>query len=266
MVSYNRGMNTLKKSIRQNVKCSFCGNLLWRVVWNYSQNRLISNFFCNNKCKGEWQRQQRELLGFTKEWLIDQYINKRKDANTIAREIGRDGKRVWEWLKDYKIPTRGRGGTTSPNCFKKGQPNPFKGRKHTLETRKKLSEIAKADGRVPYDPKIGPYQKGKYGPETTNWKGGITPERQSFYSTVEWAEAIKIVWTRDRGICQRCGKNHNTTTNRGKFHIHHIVSFMVKELRADPSNLILVCRKCHLWIHSSKNINKDFLRENADEH
>jgi hypothetical protein len=57
------------------------------------------------------------------------------------------------------------------------------------------------------------------------WKGGITPERQQFYSTEEWSDAVKGVWKRDNAICQNCKKHHNTTKSRGTFHIHHIVSF-----------------------------------------
>ena len=41
-----------------------------------------------------------------------------------------------------------------------------------------------------------------------------------------------------------------------KFNIHHIVSFANKDLRTDPNNLVLLCFKCHKWVHSKANKNK----------
>ena len=93
---------------------------------------------------------------------------------------------------------------------------------------------------------------GKTGEANPNWKGGVTPERQALYSSLEWAEVVKVVWARDKAICQRCGEP-------GK-HIHHIVSFAVPELRADADNLILLCRDCHSWVHSRKNTEGEFVK------
>lgn len=214
--------------------------------------------FCNNKCKGEYQR---TLKPVTKEWLIEHYVNQKLDTTQIAHIVNRDPKSVWNWLKDFGIPTRPRGGFTSPNCFKKGQKNLFEGRKHTKETKRRMSEMAKKEGRVPFDPEIGSYMKGRKGENTPGWKGGITPIRQSVYSSIEWIEAVKIVWKRDKAICQRCNKKHNTRGNRGTFHIHHIISFEIKKHRTDPNNLLLLCKKCHLWIHSKKNINHEYINE-----
>ncbi len=103
--------------------------------------------------------------------------------------------------------------------------------------------------------------KGRKGKETPSWKGGITPERQTVYSSEAWVEAVKKVWERDKAICQRCGKNHNQPKARGTFHIHHIVSFEVKKLRTSVDNLILFCAKCHRWVHGKKNVNKEFIGE-----
>lgn len=64
--------------------------------------------------------------------------------------------------------------------------------------------------------------------------------------TLEWKKARKFVWKRDGGICKDCG----TSKPRMQMHIHHIVSFQNKELRADPNNLILLCNDCHIKRHS----------------
>jgi thymidylate synthase (FAD) len=93
------------------------------------------------------------------------------------------------------------------------------------------------------------------------WKGGLTPERQALYASPEWVDAVKMVWARDNATCQKCGAHHNTAKSRGTFHIHHIVSFMVRELRADVDNLVLLCRDCHHWVHSKSNESKLFIKE-----
>lgn len=241
------------------VKCSQCGNRLTRVLWNYQKNRAVSDFFCDTKCKGLWQKSQREALGFDKKWLIGQYHDQGKSANQIAREIGRDPKRVWEWIRDYGLETRPRGTDYGQN-FQPGHESPMKGRTHTDETKDKIRAARIADGHVPYL-KDGKHWLKHDGAVSPAWKGGITPERQSFYATPEWADAVKAVWKRDNATCQKCGKHHNEAKNRGTFHIHHIVSFMVKELRSEPSNLVLLCKECHMWVHSKKNTKKEFIKE-----
>lgn len=252
-------MGAATVSVRGNVCCSQCGVDLIRVVWNYGCNRPIKEFFCNNTCKGNWQRHQRELLGFTKEWLYQKYITERLDCNKIAEIVKRDPKRVWEWLRDYEIPTRSRGAEGNPaTCFKTGERSRFFGCKHTPETRRRLKEMAIADGRVPFDPAVGSYMKGRSGPDTPNWKGGITPERQAFYSTPEWKAVIKPVWKRDNATCQRCGKR-NKRSERFAFDIHHIVGFEVRELRAVLSNLVLLCEECYYWVHSNDNTERVFV-------
>lgn len=244
-------------TVRKDVHCSFCDAPINRVAWNYGKNRAITTFFCNNECKGKWQVLQRENLGFTREWLVNEYITNGKSGDQIAKEIGRDPKRVWEWLVNYGIPTRPRG-TDYGNCFKKGMVSTFKGKSHTVEAKLKIREARVRDGGVPYL-KNGIHWLKHEGAVSPMWKGGITPERQAFYSSEEWSDAVKDVWKRDNAICQRCGKKHNQKTVRGTFHIHHVVSFKVKELRAKVSNLVLLCYECHKFVHSKKNINDEFL-------
>lgn len=221
----------------------------------------IANFFCDTKCKGSWQKAQREAKGFSREWLYEQYVLKQRSANDIAREVRRDSKRVWEWLRDYGIETRPRG-TDYGQCYKPGMKGTMLGKNHSPETCAKLSVIAKADGRKPWGKDNQPYWIGRTGKEHPSWRGGLTPERQAVYSSQEWVEAVKVVWARDNATCQQCHKHHSTAELRGTFHIHHIVSFMVRELRCEPSNLVLLCRDCHKWVHGKENTNKEWIKEN----
>lgn len=245
-------------SVRGVVCCSQCGASISRVLWNYAKARPITEFFCNNVCKASWQRGQREALGYTRAWLETEYIENRKGADQIAREIGRDPKRVWEWIRDYGIPRRPRG-TDYGNGFIKGQTSLFKGHKHTQEAKDAVRAKRLEDGHVPYM-KNGKHWLKHPGAVSPAWRGGVTPERQALYSSDAWKVAVKGVWARDLGICQRCGKSHNEG-HRGKFAIHHMIPFTYRPTRSDVDNLILVCRQCHLWIHSKKNQLKDFIQE-----
>lgn len=239
------------------VECTQCKKSILRITWNYAKQRPMTSFFCDNTCKGLWQKAQRENLGYTKEWLFNEYVTLGKSANEIASDIGRDSKRVWEWITDYGIETRKRGSVLE-NQFKKGEESIFKGMKHSDESKELIRKARLKDGRLPCMIN-GVHWLHHYNVRSPAWRGGITPERQAFYSSIEWRNVIKKVWERDNATCQRCGKHHNEAKNRGTFHIHHIVSFMVVNLRAELSNLVLLCKECHLFVHSKENKDKSFI-------
>lgn len=236
--------------IKEKVKCNYCKKEIERIPTKTGLH------FCDNNCKGKWQRLQREKQGYTKEWLIEEYINKGRSANDIAREIHKDPKRVWEWIKDYKIPTRPRGHNTD-QLIKDG--SLWKGKKHKKETKEKIRQARLKDGHVPYLVN-GQHWLKAYNAHPATYKGGITPERQGFYSSEEWKECIKAVWKRDNATCQRCGKWQDDD-RENKFHIHHIISFQNKETRASIDNLVLLCPNCHHWVHSNKNKKREFIKE-----
>lgn len=239
---------------RKDVNCNFCNKLINRQIWNYGKNQPIKNFFCDNKCKGSRQKLQRERLGYTKDWLFSEYIEKEKTANQIAREIGRDPKRVWEWLRDYEIPTRSRGSQDNGHHFKKGHDSAFKGMNHTKESKEKIRIKSIEDGRVPYLCNGIHWLHANKDRKPASYKGGIAGERQSYASTIPWKKASIAVWVRDNSTCQNCGKEKDFTFKKGDFHIHHIVPFsQSKELRSDLDNLILLCKVCHRWVHSKAN-------------
>lgn len=236
--------------------CEICGTHK-RKAWSASMPGRPR--FCCWDCKSESQRRARPV---TREWLEEKYITEGLDCVQIGKLVSRDPKSVWNWLKSWRIQTRPRG-VASPCKFKKGQRGGFSGHKHSVETKEKLRRAAIADGRRPYDPQVGPPFRGKRGAETPNWKGGVTPERQSLYSSPQWAEAVKAVWSRAGARCERCGVHHNTTESRGTFHVHHIESFAVTALRSDPSNLALLCRACHHFVHSKRNVDNEFIATSA---
>lgn len=168
--------------------------------------------------KGEHWREPKPY--WNKEWLENEYTNKQKTASEIASEWGITDNAICFWLNKHGIKTR----TVS-------------------ETRaiKYWGLPGKENGMY-----------GKIGEDNPNWKGGITDERQAFYSSHEWKRVARLVRKRDK-VCQKCGKKNC------KKDIHHIVSFLVVEERTNPNNLILLCKKCHCWVHSNQNTNKEFI-------
>ena len=81
----------------------------------------------------------------SKEWLINEYITKKRTCNDIAKELNKDPKTIWSWLRKNEIPTRSRGGDSSSGSFKKGS-NLWLGKKHKQETKDKISKGHK--GRI----------------------------------------------------------------------------------------------------------------------
>ena len=171
--------------------------------------------------KGQHWREHRPY--WEKDWLYNEYVVKGRSLGEIAAEYNITEPAIRFWARKHGIPTR----TTS-------------------EARKiKHWGVSGVENGM----------HGATGDKNPNWKGGVSPERQSLYSSQEWSDAVKFVWKRDNATCQRCGKQKLSDEC---FHIHHIITFAVKELRAAPSNLVLLCKECHNFVHSTKNINKEF--------
>jgi hypothetical protein len=130
---------------------------------------------------------------WNKKWLYSEYITKKKPAAQIAAEQGCKENNILYFLHKHGIPRRT---TQEVRQHKHWGP---RGKKNPMYNRR--------------------------GAKHPNWKGGITPERQAFYSSEEWAAVVKAVWKRDKGFCQRCGEKN---TKQGYMHIHHIVFFMCR--------------------------------------
>lgn len=181
-------------------------------------------------------------------------------ANDIAATVGRNSKRVWEWLKSDGVTTRPRGHDDRQH-FKPGH-SAGVGRKHSDDTKRKLREARIADGSKGLFRDDGSHVlKGRRGSDHPSWRGGGTPERQAFYASDEWKSACRVVWRRADARCERCGLDHRSVDRQAiKFHIHHIAGFSAfPDLRAQPDNLKLLCAPCHRWVHSRDNINNEML-------
>ena len=197
----------------------------------------------------------------TAQRLAELYTTQGLGCPQIGRLYERDPKTVLFRLRRAGIPTRKRGTDPALWFIKGGDPRSFSGTKHSVETKAKLA-IASKD-RKPWL-RNGVHWLHTVPPEQNpNWNGGSTPERQEFYRSGEWKAAVKAVWRRDNATCQCCGLDSRTVdrSTTDTFPIHHIVSFAVRELRAAVDNLVLLCRPCHLWVHSNANAEKKFIKE-----
>ena len=238
--------------------------------------------FCSRDCKGEFQRTQKPV---DKDWLYQKYVTEGLSTYQIGKLVDRNPKRVWEWLSDYGIDIRKREWDTVLS-----EHIPYHDKvwlSHQYLTQKKSSKQISEEQEVTENNilyflkrfgiktrEMTEIRKDKYwglpgeenpmfgkrGKETPNWKGGVTPERQSVYVSQEWKGCVKQVWKRDEGICQRCGVNKGNTNK--EFHIHHIKPFSSsRKDRTNVDNLVLLCKKCHNFVHSKKNLTNEYLKD-----
>lgn len=175
-----------------------------------------------------WRKPQ---LFREREWLTQNYVELRRSTGEIAADFGVTDAAILFWLRKHKITRRD---ISQARAIKHwglaGADNPMWNKRGELNPR---------------------------------WLGGVTPDRQEFYTSMEWKSACSLVWKRDKARCRRCDMYKDDSPDM-PFHIHHIVSFADKELRAEPLNLVLLCETCHHFIHSRKNVNHEYLQPKRD--
>lgn len=199
-------------------------------------------------------------MKLTQDELQTLYWDKGLSCVDIGAMVGRDPKTIWHWMKSYGMQTRPRGSDERQH-FKKGH-DICVGRIMTDAAKEKIRQSRIADGaKCLFRPNGDHVLKGKRGPDHPSWQGGSTPVRQAFYASDAWKTACVAVWRRYDAKCQRCGIDHRSINrDEMKFHVHHIFGFTrYPELRADPNNLVLLCEKCHRWVHSKKNVHKEWI-------
>jgi len=163
-------------------------------------------------------------------WLVREYVIYQRSARDIADEFGCIENNILYFLH-----------------------------KHGIETRT-VAQARAIKYWGSFGPENGMY--GRCGEDNPNWRGGISPERQAFYSSPEWKRAAAAVWKRDNAMCARCGVHRCDTPD--EFHIHHIESFANEALRCNLANLVLLCKTCHNFVHSNDNEEREFIVKGGD--
>jgi len=95
----------------------------------------------------------------------------------------------------------------------------------------------------------------KRGPQSGNWRGGISSEHEIIRGSNKNKEWRMNVFCRDGFICQNCGAS-------GVYvEAHHIKPFSkYPEFRFDIDNGITLCVKCHKKVRN-KEVEIDFVME-----
>jgi len=107
---------------------------------------------------------------------------------------------------------------------KSGENNPFYGKKHNPETRKKLSESAKK----------------RTGERNPNYKHGKNIRRPRDYKVHIMTKLRNYVFNRDGHTCKYCNEKG------GNLHAHHLLPFWVEpKAFEDTANMVTVCTECH---------------------
>lgn len=152
----------------------------------------------------------------TREYLIDQYVNKCMSVTAIGRECRCSHKIITYWLKRYEIPIRPKKHKPKTKLLQRRGQN---GWHHAEETRRKMSEAAK-------------------GEKNHNWRNGTRNEKYCFKFNHAMKERVRNAFGRK---CFLCG---GLSTDGRKLDVHHC-DYNKGQGCGHEWNLIPLCNKCH---------------------
>jgi len=197
----------------------------------------------------------------TKDFLIQEYIIKKKSSLVICKENNCSKFIVLKRLKFFNIPRRkiedlnkerSLKGILHPN-YKHGKVNKIK---YCKDCNKKLSKLAYYNS---YERCNSCNSKIRKGILSHNWQGGLSFEEYG----VEFDDALKEkVRFRDGYKCQLCGCSQ--LENGKQLDVHHID---YDKKNNNIKNLIALCHICHMktnsknrsyWINLFKNVHGIF--------
>ncbi len=166
-----------------------------------------------------------------KKWLESQYA-KTKNIYTMADIAGCHPRTIHKWMAKHNIKMNG-----------------MKGRKHTEETKEKISKGVLATnptgmaGRKHSPETRKNMSLNRKGSMNKNWKGGITAGIRKLRKTKEYVRWRKEVINNAGGTCENCGSDKNIEA-------HHIISLHKDISKAlDINNGMALCIACHKKRH-----------------
>lgn len=161
------------------------------------------------------------------EWLRVRYVDEKRAAADIAVEAECSVHNIYYWLDKHGISRRT---TAEARAIKhwgsQGESNPMYGRTGVLNPR---------------------------------YVDGSSPERQKLYARGIGREFLRNILERDGYCCQRCGSIYKGPRS---LHVHHIKPWAGNaSLRFNSDNVVTLCSPCHRWVHSLKNIAREYLSD-----
>jgi hypothetical protein len=156
-----------------------------------------------------------------REYLLAEYVVAQRSSADIAAEHGVGDTAILFWLTRHAIPRR----TVSQ-----------------ARAVKHWGLAGESNGMF-----------GRTGPSNPRYVDGSSPERQRVYSSAQWTVVARDVLERDGHKCLRCSAGR-------KLVFHHVRPWAGNpEHRLNPANIVTLCQKCHLWVHSRANAAKEWL-------
>ena len=158
-------------------------------------------------------------------WLLEQYVTLGRSTGEIAAECECTDANILYWLDRHQIVRRD---ISQARAIKhwglSGEANPMHGRTGSANPR---------------------------------YVDGSSPERQRLYAQGDGKAFLREILERDGYHCRRCNA---PKTKPKSLHVHHLKPWAGNEtLRFDAANALTLCRTCHSWVHSRKNISREFL-------
>lgn len=181
-----------------NKTCRICGK---KLMWGHRRQKT----YCSKEC---------QYIGYKGRKMSD----KQKTAISKAQK----GKKLSaEHIENLKRACKGR-------------LSPMEGKKHTGESRAKMSKQRR-----------GKPQLHRQGENSNFWQGGITPQDAKLRSSMEYSSWRMQVYERDDFTCQSCGDSQGRNLEA-----HHILGFTkYPKMRFVVENGVTLCQKCHRKLH-----------------
>jgi hypothetical protein len=246
-----RGKYELHKKIFAGVGNPFYGKKHTKETRDTISNTMIINGTTKGKNNPAFK------YDISKEFLIDEYVNKNKTTGQISRELGCNICTILRDLKDYNISLRPLNFDKKELFKGEGSPS-YKhgiycaGKKHYCKTcgKNKISADNFVNGNGNCNTCASrlraPLFSGKNNP---NWNNGSSFEPYPLGWNKTFKEQIRY---RDGYKCQICGVSE--VENVRKLSIHHID---YDKFNLNVDNLVSLCQSCH----GKTNFNRSYWQE-----
>jgi hypothetical protein len=259
--TYRDAVKPIRIEIDQNGKrwffyeCEHCGK-----EFKDDKRKKHKRAFCDKKCQFEWQKYgkpkpefspeaRKKISDASKKSWKDNYesrLAKQQEATQSPEARKKRAKSMEKVRSDpawsKKISETMKKVANDPE-WKENQSEKHKGRKRPPEVSRKISQ-AKMGHEVSEETrkKLADAARGE---NSYFWKGGISGERERFYSSWEWKTQRERILQRDNHTCLGCGWNADEVQ---KMCVHHIDPLETTE--QDPYDypdelLATLCDICH---------------------